>query len=217
MSTDIALTGASELALSGEQTAWTDKQRYALRLGANATAADLAIYFHVVRRTGLDPFARQIYMIERNTKRGPQQTIQTGIDGYRLIARRAAGVEGYGYEDTLWADADGVWHDVWVSSGQPTAAKVTVVHHGHRYSAVAHMAEYRQAGDMWTRMPANQLAKCAEALALRRAFPQDLSGLYVDAEIGRVDVVQSTVESPAPPRVTAADFAEDEPEPEAQP
>ncbi len=212
MSTDLTLhrPSSSELSLSEDQAEWTAKQKYALGLGQNVGGADLAIYFHVCKRTGLDPFARQIYMLERWTKDGPKQTIQTGIDGYRLIAKRAAGAEGYGYGQTLWCGADGVWRDAWLSTEPPAAAKITVLWRGHEYPAVAVYGEYVQtvkSGDpnaMWKRMPANQLAKCAEALALRKAFPQDLSGIYTDDEMGQSD-------NPAPPqgsapRVSAADF-----------
>ena len=32
-------------------------------------------------------------------------------------------------------------------------------------------------------MPVNQLTKCAEALALRRGWPEELGGVYVDEEM----------------------------------
>ncbi|MDN6659578.1 MAG: recombinase RecT, partial [Acidipropionibacterium jensenii] len=86
MSTDIATTHGTDLTIAEDQIAFTTQQEAALRhAGVNAPAADLAVFFHQCKRTGLDPFARQIYMIARQGK----QTIQTGIDGFRLIARRA--------------------------------------------------------------------------------------------------------------------------------
>jgi len=188
----------STLALSTEQDWWNDHQLAALRqMGLDkAGNGDLAVFMHVSQRTGLDPFAKQIYMIGRWSKDGTKYTIQTGIDGFRLIARRASDRlnETLEYEDTLWCGRDGQWLDVWVNpTSPPMAAKVTVLRHGKRFPAVATYSEYVQTvkgGDpnsMWTRMPANQLAKCAEALALRKAFPQDLSGIYADEEMGQAD------------------------------
>lgn len=214
MSTDIAhrpTTG--DLALSPDQTEWTEKQRYALGLGQNVTGADLAIYLHVCQRTGLDPFARQIYMIERWTKDGPRQTIQTGIDGYRLIARRAtdAARGTLAYAAMEWCGADGVWRDVWLSPEAPAAARCVVLRDRQPYPAVALYREYVQTYKdkaigqivptaMWKDKAAGQLQKCAEALALRKAFPLDLSGIYVEEEMQQSDNRQPDPEQGARPR-----------------
>ena len=214
MSTDIAhrpTTG--DLALSPDQTEWTEKQRYALGLGQNVTGADLAIYLHVCQRTGLDPFARQIYMIERWTKDGPRQTIQTGIDGYRLIARRAtdAARGALAYAAMEWCGADGAWRDVWLSPEAPAAARCVVLRDGQPYPAVALYREYVQtykdksSGQtvptaMWKDKAAGQLQKCAEALALRKAFPLDLSGIYVEEEMQQADNRQPDPKQGARPR-----------------
>jgi phage recombination protein Bet len=189
MSTDLVHAPSSDLAITGEQKFWTDKQKAALaQLGvANASNADLAVFFHQVVRTGLDPFLKQIYMIERDGK----QTIQTGIDGFRLIARRAVDKsrETLGYEDTLWCGADGEWKRVWLESEPPHAAAVVALRNGNRFPAIALYNEYvivRRDGKpnrTWANRPAGQLEKCAEALALRKAFPQDLSGLYTSDEM----------------------------------
>lgn len=198
-------TTGSGLTLADDQTWWNERQQKALeQLGvAGASQGDLLVFMHVAQRTGLDPFARQLYMIcrkQRELVNGEwrdvvKQTIQTGIDGFRLVARRAADRLGetLAYEDTLWADSEGNWYELWTHSVAPTAAKVTVVRNGNRFSAVAMYREYVQTkrdgepNAMWSRMPANQLAKCAEALALRKAFPQDLSGIYADEEMGQAD------------------------------
>ncbi len=193
----------STLAVHEEQANWNDDQIAALRqMGVEqAGQGDLAVFFHVCQRTGLDPFARQIHMVGRNTKddRSNQwvtkYTIQTGIDGYRLVADRADRRDGSAreYGAMVWYDRDGNSFDVWTKAGPPAAAKVVILKDGKPFPGVATYDEYAQTKKdgnptaMWARMPANQLAKCAEALALRRAYPQDLSGVYTDEEMGQAE------------------------------
>ena len=202
-----AITTPTALAIRSEQTYWDDKQMAALsQLGLrSAPAGDLAVFFHQSKRTGLDPFARQIYMIERKGRWG----IQTSIDGFRVIADRSCAVRGWirSEEDTIWYDETGAAHTEPIK--KPTAARYTcliLTPSGQaRFSAVARYDEYAGTGPMWSRMPALMIAKCAEALALRKAFPQDLSGLYTDDEMSQADVQQprQTV-TPTRVEVTAA-------------
>ena len=205
----------SALAVREGQDQFDERQVAALKqLGvADASRADLAVFMHVVQRTGLDPFAKQIYMLGRRDRNTGQvrQTIQTAIDGYRLIARRAADAAGHslGYEDTLWCGPDGVWTKAWLSDDPPSAAQVVVVRDGDRYPAVALLKEYRQErSPMWRDKAALMLAKCAEALALRKAFPQDLSGVYTAEEMDQnndptVHVDQVTQPAQDPTRTAA--------------
>lgn len=193
MSNELAQHGGSELVLSDDQTFWTPNQKAALaQMGVDrATDADLAVFFHQCTRTGLDPFARQIYMIQREGK----QTIQTGIDGFRLIGRRAVDRtrETLEVSEAEWCGQDGVWRDVWLAQEPPAAARVTVYRNGGKFPAIALYSEYvglKRDGNvtkMWATRPAGQLAKCAEALAWRKAFPQDLSGLYTNDEMAQAD------------------------------
>jgi hypothetical protein len=82
---------------------------------------------------------------------------------------------------------------VWLSKEPPAAAKVTVLRNGAPYSAVALFSEYAQTTkdgnltQMWRDKGALMIAKCAEALALRKAFPQDLSGIYTAEEMAQAD------------------------------
>lgn len=197
--TEIVKAGGA-LAIRADQTEWTAQQAAVLRqsgISDDVTAAELAGFLHLCQRTGLDPFSRQIYLIGRKDKKAGRvvYTPQTGIDGYRVVARRATVKSGgtYGYEDTLWCDKSGQWRDVWLSDEPPAAVKVTVLRDGQRYSAVALFREYVQTGwenkpiGMWGKMPASQLAKCAEALALRKAFPHDLAGVYTAEEMAQAD------------------------------
>lgn len=199
MSTDIVKTGGA-LAIRPDQTAWTPDQQAVLRqsgISDDVTAAELSGFLHLCQRTELDPFSRQIYLIGRKDKKAGRVvfTPQTGIDGYRVVARRATAKSGgtFGYEDTLWCDKDGRWRDVWLPDAPPAAVKVTVLRDGQKYSAVALYREYVQTGwenkpiGLWGKMPASQLAKCAEALALRKAFPHDLAGVYTAEEMAQAD------------------------------
>lgn len=197
---------SSDLTITDKQDGFTPNQVAALQqMGVNgASDGDLAVFFHQVQRTGLDPFARQIYMIGRNQKTPngweTKYTIQTGIDGFRLIARRAAerSHETFGEPSTQWCGSDGVWRDVWLDTvNPPLAAKVVVQRGSGTFTGVATVHEYMgtkkvhdpgnqwhfEPNKMWKEKPAIMLAKCAEALALRKAFPQDLSGLYTSNEM----------------------------------
>lgn len=178
----------SILKVNSEQTWWADTQLAALKqIGlADAPKAELAVFLHYAQRTGLDPFARQLYMIAR----GGKYTIQASIDGLRIIANRSDKYAGQ--VGPFWCGTDGVWTDVWLSNTPPVAAKVGVSHKDfvEPLYAVAKFDSYAVPNNpIWKKMPDVMLAKCAESLALRKAFPNDLSGIYTAEEMAQADVV----------------------------
>lgn len=171
-----------------------------------ATDPELKLFGQVCQKTGLDPFSRQIYGIMRAQRQqvsGEWKTIeklsiQTSIDGFRLIAERS-GKYG-GQLGPQWCGKDGKWLDVWLSHDYPLASRVGVIRTDWKEPlwAVARWESYVQTyrdrksskdvvGAMWQRMPDVMLAKVAESLALRRAFPAELSGLYTSEEMQQAD------------------------------
>lgn len=163
----------------------------------DATDDELKLFMHVCQRTGLDPFARQIYAVKRDDKRSGKavMVVQTSIDGFRLAASRSDAYAGS--DDPMFDNED-----------EPNRATVTVYKmvQGQRcpFTATARWKEYYPgdgaAGFMWRKMPCVMLGKVAEALALRKAFPADLSGVYAKEEMDQADSNSVSVkpEQPAP-------------------
>lgn len=168
------------------------------RTVADGTTDDeFALYMTTAHRLGLDPFAKQIYAVKRSSwdtrlnKYVDKMAIQVGIDGFRAVADRTG--ENDGQDGPYWCGADGVWRDAWLDDAPPAAAKVVVYRKGcaRPFTGIATFRSYVQTTRdgkpvrQWQQMPDVMLAKCAEALALRKAFPAQLSGVYAPEEMGQ--------------------------------
>lgn len=163
----------------GDIATWTPEQFDLLKrqFCKDLTDDEFQIFRYAVQRTGLDPFMKQIYAVKRKGK----MCLQVGIDGYRLVADRTG----------VYAGCDDAVFD---SEKEPNKATVTVYKmvQGQRcaYTASARWSEYypgEREGFMWDKMPCVMLGKVAEALALRKAFPADLSGIYTEDEMAQAD------------------------------
>jgi phage recombination protein Bet len=181
-----------------------------------ASDLELQLFVEQCKRTGLDPITRQIYFI-KNPRDGKVQ-IQTSIDGFRLVAERSGLYEGQ--TAPQWCGEDGVWCDVWLSSEPPMACKIGVYKRNFREAlvAVALFDEYAQKKHdgsptfMWAKMPSLMIAKVAESLALRKAFPNDLSGLYTTEEMEQASQVP---DAPAPITIVKMPAPAEAPKPQS--
>jgi len=190
---------AVQLATQNNALSFNEEQMQLIKttIAKDATDQELALFINQCKRTGLDPFTRQIYFIkDKNGK----VTVVTSIDGLRLIAERSEKYQGQ--TEPQWCGEDGVWKDVWLSKTPPSACRVGVYKENFKaplygiaifteyagyYSYDDKYGKYKK-GDlthMWDKMPTHMIAKIAEALAFRKAFPNDLSGVYATEEVSQ--------------------------------
>lgn len=175
----MASTALAERPIVAIQTVTGDELDLVKRtVATGATEAELKLYLYDCQRQGVHPLDRLLHF----TKRGGKYTPVTSID---LMRTRAADTGEYaGSDDAVFVG----------SPKEPDLfqAAVTVwrLVQGQRcsFTATARWSEYKpDAAHMWQRMPHTMLAKCAEALALRKGFPRQLAGLYAAEEMAQAD------------------------------
>lgn len=146
---------------------------------------EFELFCLICKRTGLDPFMKQVYPVKRRDYKNniDVMTIQTSIDGFRAIAERTSSYAP-GKESSYAYDSNGK-----LLSATSYIKKMTNDGEWHEVAATAFFEEYCQRGkdgeptQFWKKMPHVMLAKCAEALALRKAFPSVFSKIYTEEEM----------------------------------
>jgi len=146
-------------------------------IAKDATPVELDLFLYDNARRGLHPLDKLLHF----SKRGGKYTPITSIDFMR--SRAAMTTDYAGQDDVVFSGAAG---------HLDFTATVTIYRFVHEqrcaFTATARWSEYKPDQDfMWRKMPHTMLGKCAEALALRKGFPQELSGLYDAAELDQAE------------------------------
>jgi len=161
-----------------------------------ASDDELRLFIQVCKGANLNPFLRQVHLVPRWDNRTGQEvrTIQVGIDGFRAVAESSG--QYAGNDDPIYEGEKTIEFSTKAKAKNtltvPEKATVTVykLMDGQRYpfTATARWDEYypgEKIGFQWHIRPYLMLGKCAEALALRKAFPKLLSGMYAAEEMDR--------------------------------
>jgi len=186
------------------------------QIAPKCSDTELDYFIEVCKQTGLSPFTREIYAISREAwnpetqRKEPKMSIQVSIDGLR---KRAANSGYYDGSTTFWCGEDGKWLEVWLKSTPPSAAKTVVYRKGcgQPFTAVARFDAYKQdfkgkLSGLWEKMPDIMIGKCSEALALRKAFPEQTAGLYASEEMDQASNVSPQTQPVSTPQPEIAIF-----------
>lgn len=189
-------------------------------VAADCNHDEFSLFVEVCKRVGLDPFRKQIYAMVYS-KDDPDKrklSIITGIDGFRAVAARNQDYRpddaepSITYRDDL---KDPVTNPLGIEKAVVRAFKlapngewhpVVGVAYWDEFAPVAEIWEYSQEagkrqpsgkfklGGNWIRMGRIMIVKCAEAQALRKGWPEDLSGVYAPEELARADAEATAAE-----------------------
>ena len=160
-------------------------------------------FVRICQRTRLDPFTKQLYATRRyqkirdegsgETRKVPTLVPVTGIMGLCAVAERTGHYDGC---EIYWSGPEGNWQNEWLAEDYPAAAKAVVYHKGRTHPEVAiarwnsyvgqtynYQTKTWEVSDFWNKMPDYMLGKVAKAAALRGAFPDQLSNVYIREEL----------------------------------
>lgn len=160
-----------------------------------ATEVEFVNFIEYCRSKGADPFERDMYCVVYEGQRR-SVTFQTGIDRFRKLANSDPAQPLVGSDEPVFgpmvnapapACKQQFPHPEWCSV---TVRKQFPSGHIGAFVGKVWWDEYYPGdgtrGQMWQDKPRNQLAKCAEAQALRKASP-GVGRLYVTEEMERMD------------------------------
>jgi phage recombination protein Bet len=151
-----------------------------------ASQKEFEVLMEVAKVRRLNPLLRQVHFVKRRDYQKDKDiwSVQVSVDGLRAIAERTGKYDG---QDEAEYERN--------NEGLIIACRVRVYRKDWSRPAigVAYWSEYVQTKKdgsptkFWADMPHVMIAKCAEAIAMRKAFPEDMGGLYVDEEMQQAD------------------------------
>lgn len=221
---------ASVIQPAAPQNEWSRSRIDLLKrtYAAGATDDEFLLFIETCKRLDLSPEARQIFNVSRydSAAGGHVRQTQVSIDGLRLIAERTGQYRGQ--TPIEWCGKDGVWKEIWTEDTPPFAARVGVLREGYaaplyrtaKWTAFVQLKRDGKPTQMWATKGDHMLGKCAEANALRAAFPNETSGVYTVDEMGQANNDAPERDAPAPsrtlPEAGPKQYVENNPPPKSE-
>lgn len=187
-------------------------------IAADTNDDEFELFIATARGLKLDPRRRQIYAVVYNKKdpKKRKMSIIVGIDGFRTVAARTGDYRPddeeprYEYDPALkgplnplglvkatakvWKHSHGAWHPVVAAAYWDEYAPIDEEWAEDEKTGKRKPTGKKKLGGKWPAMPRLLLAKCAEALCLRKAWPDDFSNIYAEEEMDKSTIELSAVE-----------------------
>ncbi|GIK15022.1 MAG: hypothetical protein BroJett002_37290 [Candidatus Brocadia sinica] len=200
MVNEIAVNQGTGEILEAKTIAITSEQIELVKntIAKGATDDELRLFIYYCKSRGVHPLDKMIHFVKRKSDDGFVATFQTGIDYFRSSAEDSGEYNGQ----------EGAEFEGETNEGYPYLARVKIYRKGidRAFVGEARWDEFypgEKLGFMWRKMPHHMLAKCAEALAFRKAFPKKLAGLYIPEEVQSVEAHEIKDKKPEvrPPQI----------------
>lgn len=167
-----------------------------------ASAKEVAYFMELCRAQRLNPFLNEAYLVKFQGK--PAQIMVA----HKALVKRAENHPEYdGMEHGVVVIRDGAVHQEQRGAYYPEAGEVLLGGWAKVYRKDRRMPIYAERSFKsmnkgqanWKSMPDVMIDKCAQAAAIREAFPDELRGMYVQEEMGTMPAQQVQAEVSAPP------------------
>lgn len=135
----------------------------------DATDAEFQMFLQFAKSTGLNPFKKELWFLKANG----QVQMMTGINGFYSIANSHPMFDGI--ETELFFNPD--------KTILKAVSKTWRKDRKYPSTAEAYWVEYAKPYGNWKTMGRVMISKCAESMSLRKAFPQEMNGLYTQEEM----------------------------------
>lgn len=183
-----------------------------------AKPESVLMIWHYCKARRLDPFKKPCHLVPMRVKEGSEwktrDVVLPGIYEYRITAHRTGEYRGHdkptygvmkkiaGVEAPEFCEF--IAHRGPAGSNRSTWASFPVTVWFHE--SVTRKSDGDHANDRWSDAPRQMLTKCAEAAALREAFPEEMGGVPTAEEMDGKRVIESSTVTesiparPLPPR-----------------
>jgi phage recombination protein Bet len=178
--------------------------------GKVASDSDVMKFIMLCKARQLNPWEGDAFLVGYDAQGGPSFSLITAHQAF--VKRAEVHMQYDGMESgVIVTDKDGKLQDLegdFVPQGYVLVggwAKVYRKDQSHPKIARLNVETFDKQRAQWKTNRAGMIVKCAEADAMRGAFPNTLGGMYVDAEAGLISAGAEPILAPAKPELITED------------